>query len=181
METFIRRLSLPLAVLAVTLFAAGMVTGWLAYLHRPAVRAEHVAGTAAWPQHAIVGAVACVALGIAWWRTRRAGRRLWLLAPLGRSAARRVAALARGAQSGPAGFGRAVIAVPLGLLFLYGFYRSGIQVTDGLDPNATVNAWGGPTYAGAMACHYLDAVVIMAGTVWLLDRVLPAGQGALAY
>ena len=33
---------------------------------------------------------------------------------------------------------------------------------------------GGPSYAGAMACHYLDVVVIMAAAAWLLDRILPA-------
>lgn len=176
METFTRRLSPSLVVLVVTLFAAGTATGWVAYLHRSAVRQAHVPGTAAWPQHAVVAAIAGLAFGIAWWRTRRAGRRLWLLAPLGRSAARRVAALGRGALSGPAGFGRTVIAVPLGLLFLYGFFRSGMQVIGGLDPNATVNAWGGPGYAGAMACHYLDAVVIMAAAAWLLDHVLPAAS-----
>jgi hypothetical protein len=173
METFTRRLSAPLVVSAVTLFAAGMAAGWLAHLHRSSVRQAHVAGTAAWPEHAIVAATAGLAFGVACWQARRAGRRIWVLTPLGRRAARRVAALARGALSGPAGLGRAVLAVPVGLLFLYGFFRSGFQVTGGLDPNATVNAWGGPSYAGAMACHYLDAVVIMAGAAWLLDRILP--------
>jgi hypothetical protein len=42
----------------------------------------------------------------------------------------------------------------------------------GRDPNSTVNAWGGPTYLGAMACHYLDCCVLMAAAAWLLDRIL---------
>jgi hypothetical protein len=62
--------------------------------------------------------------------------------------------------------------VPPAGLFLYCFYRGGLQVIGGLDPNSTVNAWGGPTYLGAMACHYLDAVVLMGAAAWLLDRIL---------
>jgi hypothetical protein len=38
-------------------------------------------------------------------------------------------------------------------VFLYFFARAGEQVIGGLDPNSTVNAWGGPAYLGAMACH----------------------------
>jgi hypothetical protein len=45
----------------------------------------------------------------------------------------------------------------------------------GLDPNFTVNAWGGPGYACAMACHYLDLFLLAAGAAWLMDRILPAG------
>jgi hypothetical protein len=55
---------------------------------------------------------------------------------------------------------------------LYGFYRAGEQVTGGLDPNFTVNSWGGPTYAGAMACHYLDLLVLMGAAAWLLHLIL---------
>src|SRR5262245_16334015 len=77
METSTRRLSPPLVLIAATLFTAGVSTGWAAYLHRSPVPQEHVAGTAAWPEHAVVAAVACLAIGIAWRRTHRAGRRLW--------------------------------------------------------------------------------------------------------
>lgn len=71
-----------------------------------------------------------------------------------------------------AGLGRAVLAVPLAGLFLYGFYRAGEQVTAGLDPNFTVNAWGGPTYLGAMACHFLDLLVVMGAAAWMLHLIL---------
>jgi len=60
------------------------------------------------------------------------------------------------------------------VLFLFCFWRAGVQVTAGLDPNFTVNAWGGPSYAGAMACHYLDLFLLAAGAAWLMDRILPA-------
>jgi hypothetical protein len=40
--------------------------------------------------------------------------------------------------------------------------------------NFTVNARGGPSYAGALACHYLDLFLVAAGPAWLIDRILPA-------
>jgi hypothetical protein len=63
------------------------------------------------------------------------------------------------------------------VLIGYGFGRIGEQVTDGLDPNFTVNAWGGPTYLGAMACHYLDAALGIAASAWLLDKILLRAAG----
>ena len=169
-----RHLSRPLVIVAAALFSAGIVAGWITYLHRSAIRAQHLSGTAAWWQQSIVAALALAALASSYWRGRRAGRPIWLLRPLGHRAGARAARLARDAGTCPAAFARAALALPLALLFLYGFWRAGFQVTNGLDPNATVNAWGGPTYAGAMACHYLDVVVIMAAAAWLLDRILPA-------
>ena len=72
----------------------------------------------------------------------------------------------------------AVAALPPLALIGYGFWRVGEQVTGGLDPNFTVNAWGGPTYLGAMACHYLDGGLIIAACAWLLDWILlPATAG----
>jgi hypothetical protein len=54
---------------------------------------------------------------------------------------------------------------------------AGVQVTAGLDPGFTANAWGGPSYAGAMACiarHYLYLFLLAGAAAWLIDRVLPA-------
>ena len=42
----------------------------------------------------------------------------------------------------------------------------------GLDPDFTANAWG-PTYLGAMACHYLDIALVVGVSGWLLDKILP--------
>jgi len=66
-----------------------------------------------------------------------------------------------------------LLALPAAALFLFCFWRAGVQVTGGLDPNFTVNAWGGPSYAGAMACHYLDLFLLAASAAWLTDRILP--------
>ena len=53
-------------------------------------------------------------------------------------------------------------------------------MTGGLDPNFTVNAWGGPSYLGAMTCHYLDLVLMIAVAAWLLSKILlPATDGRI--
>jgi len=74
---------------------------------------------------------------------------------------------------------RSAATLPLLAVIAYSFWRAGVQVTGGLDPNFTVNAWGGPTYLGAMACHYLDGALIIAVSGWLLSRIMfrpPSGR-----
>jgi hypothetical protein len=171
------QLSGPLTALAGSAFVSGAVYGLLGYLQRSPIRQGHVAGTAAWGQQLVLALAAVVILGAGWWRHRRRfgprSGRLWLLAPFGRHAARRVArALGFGGEA--ARPGRLLFAFPAAALFLFCFWRAGVQVTGGLDPNFTVNAWGGPSYAGALACHYLDLFLLAAGAAWLIDRILPA-------
>jgi hypothetical protein len=169
-------LSPPLVVLAAAAFAGGAAAGYIAYLDRSPVLQKHVPGTAAWPQQLVVAALAGAVLRYAYWRHHRSpgrpGQPPWLLSPLGRPAARRLARTIRTGRGGPAGSGRAVLALALAGLFLYGYYRAGEQVTAGLDPNFTVNAWGGPTYLGAMAAHYLDLLVLVGAAAWLLHLIL---------
>jgi hypothetical protein len=70
-----RQISALLSASAAGLVAVGIVTGLISYLHRSPVRAAHVPGMSAWPQHLIVAAVACGLYGVARWRHgRRAGR-----------------------------------------------------------------------------------------------------------
>jgi hypothetical protein len=172
-----RHLSPPLVVLAAAAFAGGAAAGYISYLDRSPVLQKHVPGTAAWPQQLVVAALAGAVLGYGYWRHHRSpgrpGQPPWLLSPLGRPAARRLARTIRTGLGGPAASGRAVLALALAGLFLYGFYRAGEQVTAGLDPNFTVNAWGGPTYLGAMAAHYLDLLVLMGAAAWILHLILP--------
>lgn len=170
------QVSLPLAALVAASFAAGVLMGWIGYLHRSPALAKHVPGTSAWWQEAVVAAVGCVLFGYARWRHVRSryGRgsgRLWLFAPLGKPAARRIARTVSEAH------GRALLLLaPVGA-FGYCFWRVGFQIINGLDPNATVNAWGGPTYLGAMAAHYLDCCVGALVAAVLLDRTLLPDPG----
>jgi hypothetical protein len=171
----VRQLSTPLVTLGAALFALGVIAGLFSYLDRSAILHRYVPGSSAWLQQLAVAVLACAALAYGRSRHRRRfGRhsgRLWLLAPLGKPAARRVARTI-GAVGSPSGLGRGLLALPPAALFLYIFARAGEQVIGGLDPNFTVNAWGGPTYLGAMACHYLDGLMLMAAAAWLLDRIL---------
>lgn len=166
----IRRISPLLSACAGAFLGLGLVTGLIEYLHRSPAREVHAPGTSAWTPHLIEAAMACALYGVAWSRHRRRfGRgsgRLLLLAPLGAAAASRLMVTMRQSSW------RTVAALPPLAFIAYGFWRIGEQVTAGLDPNFTVNAWGGPTYLGAMACHYLDCLLIMAACAWLLDRIL---------
>ena len=171
-----RRLSGPLTGLVGSAFVSGAFFGFFEFLQRSPVRHEHVAGTAAWWEHLALALATLVILCVAWWRHRgrfgpRSGRR-WLLAPLGTRAERRVAH-AFGIGGGAPQLGRLLLALPAAAVFLFCFWRAGVQVTGGLDPNFTVNAWGGPTYLGALVCHYLDLFLLACGAVRLLDRILP--------
>jgi hypothetical protein len=167
----IRQISPLLTVSAAGVTAVGIATGFISYLDRSPMRESSAPGTSAWGQQLAVAAVACALYGGARWRHgRRFGRgggRLLLLAPLGRNAAARLTAAARQASW------RIAAAIPLLGLIGYCCWRVGEQVTAGLDPNFTANAWGGPTYLGAMACHYLDIALVIAACGWLLDKILP--------
>jgi|HubBroStandDraft_2_1064218.scaffolds.fasta_scaffold68562_1 hypothetical protein len=176
------QLSGPLTALAGSAFVSGISYGILEFLQRSPVRHKHVAGSAAWgPQLAAALAVIMV-VSVGWARHRRRSGSgsgpLWLLAPLGTRAAARVAR-AFGFGSESVQLARLFLALPAAALFLFCFWRAGVQVTGGLDPNFTVNAWGGPSYAGAMICHYLDLFLIAGGAAWLIDRILPASLAAV--
>ncbi|WP_157734094.1 MULTISPECIES: hypothetical protein [Frankia] len=165
-------------------FSAGVVSGYLTYQHRSSVRAEHSAGTAAWGPHLAVLILAGVLATGSWLRRRRPSTE-WrargaLPAPLGRPAARRITLTALAVRRRPAELWRLAVLAASAVVLLYLCWRAGLQVLGGLDPNFTANAWGGPSYAGAMACHYLDLAVIGAVVAGLLDRALlpvPAGRG----
>ena len=171
------QLSGPLTALVGSAFVSGAMYGLLEFLQRSPIRQAHIAGSAAWGQELALALGTIVILSAAQARHRRRfgprSGRLWLLAPLGRHTARRVGR-ALGFGSEAAQPGRLLLALPAAALFLFCFWRAGVQVTGGLDPNFTVSAWGGPSYAGAMACHYLDLFLLAAGAAWLMDRILPA-------
>ena len=166
-----RQISGLLTVSAAGVTAVGIASGFIRYLDRSPIRDATAPGASACGQQLAVAAVACALYGVARWRHgRRFGRgsrRPLLLAPLGRNAAARLTAAARQASW------RIAAAIPLLALIGYCCWRVGEQVTAGLDPNFTANAWGGPTYLGAMACHYLDIALIVAASGWLLDKILP--------
>lgn len=42
----------------------------------------------------------------------------------------------------------------------YLLLRMGMQLTFTRNPAETINAWGGPTYAGALYAHGIDAIAV---------------------
>lgn len=172
------RLSTALVAFATSLFAVGVVSGGLSWLGRSAQREAHVAGTAAWWPHLVL--LALTVLGAVWLARRSADPLGLLLAPLGTRAAQRITRTASAARRHPTAALRLLISLlPLAVL-AYSCWRVGEQLLGGLDPNFTVNAWGGPGYFGAMACHYLDAVLMMAAASGLLHLLLLPAKGRSA-
>jgi hypothetical protein len=168
----VSRLTVP--VLA-AMFMIGLAKGAIAYSRRSSVLKAHVAGTNAITVHiviAIVAAAAVIFIQVRRWRMRdKPGSSPWI-APFSSSA---MARMSRAIRLSPGA--AAVRALPMALLtlvLLYAPYRMGAQIIGGLDPNSTVNAWGGPSYAGAMLAHWLDCIVGFYVAAFLLGRLLPA-------
>jgi hypothetical protein len=173
------------AIALTVLFALGIAKGAVEYARRSAVREAHVAGTNAVLVHVLLAAaVAALVIAVQVRRARRPGDRgpsPWA-APFSARAAARLARTFRFAGGvSLAAVGRALAALLLVLVAAYAPARMGAQVIGGLDPNNTVNAWGGPTYIGAMLAHYLDAAVGFYAACFLLGRVLlPAADDRAA-
>jgi hypothetical protein len=171
-----RRLSGPIVAGLSAAFLFGIAEGAVSYAHRSPVMKPHVSGTNAITVHVVLAAVAALVVIVI--QVRRSRRHLqgtpspWA-APFSATAwarVRRTLRLADGASV--QNLARIIVMVALALLALYAPWRIGAEITGGLDPNATVNAWGGPTYAGALLAHSLDAVVGFYAVSFLLGRLL---------
>jgi hypothetical protein len=177
----------PVSRLGGTVFLAllliGIAEGAVGYLRRSPVLERHVAGTNAITIHVVLGIAAAVTvISIQAWPWRRPsprGRSPWAapfsldaMAGLGRTIR-----FDRGLSL--ANLARVVATAPLVLVLAYAPFRLGAQVIGGLDPNATVNAWGGPSYLGALLAHWLDGIVGFYAAAFLLSRVLVRTQGEL--
>jgi hypothetical protein len=155
-----------------TAFVVGGAIGALTYVHRSSVVEKHVAGTNAISVHIVI-AVAVVALVISThiWRPRW-GHRAWV-APFSKNALSRLSHTIR-LQRGVTVTNvlRVLLALSLVLVLLYWPFRMGEQTIGGLDVNSSVNAWGGPTYLGALLAHWLDCIVAFYISALVLNGVL---------
>lgn len=151
------QLSRPAVITATVSAAAGLATGVAVYLSRAEQLEPHVAGTDAWLPHLAVLAVVATWFAVA---ARRSpfGWKV-ILTPVGRPITARIRATFR-SGFGPTVLLRCLVVALLVLLEVYMAWRIGEQVFAGLDPNFTSNAWGGPSYIGAMFCHYLDGALL---------------------
>lgn len=170
------RLSRPSLAVALVSLAAGIISGGVSYLDRSPQHEAHVAGMDAFWQHVVLYTLAAV-IAVFFLRRRPSGPAV-LLAPLGVTAAQRLAHTLRAVLRHPTALLRLLLAVVPLIMLVYFPYRCGMQILGGLDPNFTVNAWGGPTYLGAMAFHYADGALLAAASAGLLNLLLlPVGRG----
>ena len=171
-RTRVSRLTVPVLIAA---FLIGLANGAVAYSRRSATPEPHAAGTNAITVHlvlAILAAATVIAIQV--WRSRHPGQRgpsPWT-APFSGNAVARVSRTIR--LPGAAAVARLPAMALLILVLLYAPYRMGAQLIGGLDPNATVNAWGGPSYAGALLAHWLDCILGFYAAAFLLCRLLAA-------
>ena len=168
--TRVSRLTVPVLAAA---FILGVAKGAVEYSHRSAILEPHVAGTNAITIHVILAIVAAaVVVTVQVRRSRKRSQRgpsEWT-APFSASTAARLTRTIRHSRGAAA-----VRLLPMALLILvllYCPFRMGAQIVGGLDPNSTVNAWGGPTYVGAMLAHWLDCIVGFYACSFLLGRLL---------
>jgi hypothetical protein len=171
------RLSRVTATVFAAMLVTGIAEGAADYARRSSAIEQHVAGTNAIPVHVLIAVAAAAAVAsIQARRSRRPARQRgpspWA-APFSASAESRLRRTIRFAAGlCLPNLARAVAAMPLVLVLLYTPFRLGMQITGGLDPNATVNAWGGPTYLGALLAHYLDGIAGFYAAAFLLSRLL---------
>jgi hypothetical protein len=164
------QISWPITATLAAAFGIGIAEGAVSYAHRSPIREAHVAGTNAITVHlALAAAAALVVIVIQIVRSRRQlhGTPSPWAAPFSAATWARIRATLRLRH-----LGRAVAALPLVLLACYASWRIGAEVTGALDPNSSVNAWGGPTYLGALAAHTLDAVIGFYAASALLGKLL---------
>lgn len=163
--TMLERCRLSPWLTATTLAALGLgvLAGGLELIAAQPTAVRHRPGTDAWGVHIALTVVALA----------------WIVAAVRYPAARPPLPLSAGfARRVRAAYRSPLRAVPVTLLLvlcLYLVWRMGQQVLGGLDPAFTANAWGGPGYAGAFYCHYLDCLLQIAVGLLVVDRLRPGG------
>ena len=174
----VHRLSRPSVAVLLAAFVIGIVAGAVMHAHRSSVIERHVAGTNAITVHVVVAVVAVVVVAfVELSASRRAieGDRSPWVAPFCTNALSRLRQTVRASRGISAA--RLLPTALLLLLLLYSPFRMGAQIVGGIDPNATVNAWGGPTYLGALLAHWLDCIVGFYAAAFLLSRLLVKSSG----
>jgi hypothetical protein len=156
------------------LFAVGVAQGWMMYTQRSSDIEKHIAGTNSIALHIILALVLFGAVAVTIFYRKFAPNKPYIiwLAPFTKTAFERTrnAIFLRNGRS-KWQVAKAILVALLLLFFLFNFFRAGMQVLVARDPNATVNAWGGPGYWGASLAHWMDAIYLIyveAGLIALL-------------
>lgn len=162
------KLSRVLCASAAVIFGIGLISGVSTALTGDTESVTHLPDTNAWGVHLVLTGLTLAMILATWVVRRRTGRASTplILAPIGARAARRLRRTARVAPL------RMVPIVLLLAFTAYGLWRAGVQVFAGLDPGFVVNAWGGPSYLGAMYCHYLDIGLMITAALIVIHLLL---------
>ena len=174
----VKRLSRLTVAVLFAAFVIGVLEGAVGYSHRSSVIERHVAGTNAIIVHLVLAIVAVLVVVVIQIRrsrqtTAQRAHSPWV-APFSTNAMARLSQTVRLARGMSAA--RLLPTTLLVLLLLYAPFRMGAQIVGGIDPNFTVNAWGGPTYLGAFLAHWLDCIIGFYAAAFLLGRVLVAAD-----
>lgn len=168
------RLSSFIVAISSSAFVAGLIGGAVSYVGRSHDLEKYVSGSNAIPAHIVVILVALILLAFVIRRHQRAPKgTLMLLAPFSKSAYTRFRkTLLMNDGVSLTKIMRAILSLLLGIFYLFFFWRAGLQVIGGLDPNFVTNAWGGPTYIGASLIHWLDGLLLFYLGAFLLNLVM---------
>lgn len=160
----------PATLALVGVFALGVLAGVGVYLNRPDGAVSHTPDTSAWPVHIVltVVAVAWIAAVVA---TRSRYRWLTPVNVFGAGFSIRLRLLTR--MPVRTEYVRMALVAMMVLFTAFAFFRAGQQVIGGLDPHFIANAWGGPSYLGALYCHYLDLGLMVGVAGVILNLELP--------
>lgn len=161
MSKYISKTSVAICV---ALFAVGIAQGWMMYSQRSSDVEKHVAGSNSIALHIILALVLLGAIAVSIFYRKFAPNKPYIvwLAPFTKGAFERVknAVFLKNGRS-KWQIIKAVLVTLLLVLFLFNFFRAGMQVLGARDPNFTTNAWGGPGYLGASLAHWMDAVYLL--------------------
>ena len=162
------------------LLVAGLGFGAYRYSHRPATFPPNDPANNAILVHLIIAA--CVVLTVAaiqLYRKRKRLSNIWL-APFSQNALQRFKATILPKPVTVLSIIRAALCLPLLIVILFEPFRMGAQIIGALDPSEPANAWGGPSYAGAMAAHYMDCLIFIYVSAlilhWIMARHVPANK-----
>jgi hypothetical protein len=79
-------------------------------------------------------------------------------------------------RSVAAGLPFGVVALAAALVTFQAAWRAGVQVFAAVDRDFTRDAWGGPTYLGASAAHWMDGVLLFAACSVLIALAARRGR-----
>jgi hypothetical protein len=159
----------------IVLALAGLLSGWRAYSHRStSIIEKHINGSNAISLHVTLAMIVLIFLiCYAIYRLGHHSDKRVLSAPFADVAYSRFKYTIT--LKGGVSFMKTlqlVVTLMLILFMAFNIVRGTAQVFAALDPNFTVNAWGGPSYWGASLAHWLDGVIFFYIGASLLNMVM---------